>query len=518
MIALFTALLMAAFSAAGCSGDPAGGSGGASSAKKSSNVSETATEVSGEESGEVSGTESGPASSGAVSGNKSSSKKAESGSTSSKKSSTSSPSGNAGDSFDTDKQPVFKEQVKNLGKKTIKIASSWNEWVLTSGAPPMQVAAVKALRDIEKDYNCTIEAVTVNPTTFAADVATAHASGKVYADIYETYVEDTLQKLNPYVEDVSKVSSLGLSSNDWNAFIGSQTVIRGVQHGVGFMMTQNLAVSQTLVYFNKTLADKYNIGDLYAEVRAGNWTYNRFLQATQKISQATGGATKGTLLQHVSVLEHVLYANNAKPIGKDNDGYFFDYNNQALLNALQFWSDYDKAGYIVTSTGSGQYGAAEAADFRQRKALFYIGDYICASAYFNPYMEDNYGVLPLPKGPNSNGYTSFSAAKCFSLAKDNPNREDAGRILVAIAKRTGWNMKEWDQIQLETALRDKASLEMMKLVFNAPNQVGISVRMGLTDLFLSSILEVVLEQKNTPAAAMQQIRALQQASVNSLYN
>ena len=116
----------------------------------------------------------------------------------------------------------------------------------------------------------------------------------------------------------------------------------------------------------------------------------------------------------------------------------------------------------------------------------------------------------------------MAATKYFALTKKNPNIEAAGSVLVAIANRTGWDMKEWEEIQLETALRDKASLEMVNIMNNAPNQVNECVKemaMGNgVDNYRGIINEVIFNQSMTPAAAMSSIRGTVQAYINEMVN
>lgn len=411
---------------------------------------------------------------------------------------------------------VFNEKVTNLGGVTIKLASPWNEWVITSGCPPKQIAAANAITQIAKDYNCKIEVVNVNPSTFQTDIITNFAAGKVYADIFE--MQGSVVPYVPYTMDVSKVSSLELGSNGWNKFIGSTTVHRGVQYGVGFMMTQNLAIEQTLMFFNKSLADEYKLPDMYALVKNNQWTWSKFSELTKSIYDKTGGKTKGMVIQNDSLAEYLLHTNNIKLVSKTADGqYFFNYNDNNLVSGLQFWADYAKSGYILSVTGSEDFGASESKEFFARKTLFYLANYMVASSQLNPNMEELYGVLPLPKGPNASEYVSVNNTKYFCLTKDNKNIEAAGKILVAIAKRTSWNMKEWDEIQMDSALRDQASLDMMHSITNF-SQIDHEAALRGTVKYKEAAINAILKQEKTPINAMTEIKGGENNEVNRIFN
>lgn len=412
---------------------------------------------------------------------------------------------------------VFYEKITNLGGVTIKLASPWNEWKVTSGSPPMQVLAAEALTKISKDYNCKIEVVNVIPSTFQSDIITNFAAGKVYADIFET--QGNIIPFAPYTMNVSKVASLELSRNGWNKFIGSSTIHKNVQYGVGFMMTQNLAISQAIMMFNKTLADQYKLPDMYSLVKNKQWTWDKFKELSKSIYDKTGRKTRGMVVQHDSQIEYLLHTNNISLLAKTGGGqYYFNYNDNKLISGIQFWSDYAKAGYILGVTGPEDYGASESKEFMARKSLFYLGDYICTSSQLNPYMEDVYGVLPLPKGPAASDYVSVNNTKYFCLTKDNKNIEAAGKVLVAIAKRTSWDMKQWDEIQLDSALRDEASLDMMHRITVMRQVDHEAATRGLTNNYMGAVLDAVLKQEKTPITAMTEIKGSENANINNTYN
>ena len=512
LIAVFTAA-----SLSGCKADEPAASG---ESRPAASTAASSVTVPGSEGSDVSGESSLPPESDVSQGE--GSKNPSSGSTTSRQSTTTTRRNNQptqppvaskpGDSF-TNTKKVFKENVVNLQGATIKIASPWNEWRQTSGCPPYQVAAAKALQKIGEDYNCKVEALVVDSSKLTQNIALSYSAGKVYADIIES--QGSPYTLTNYMEDVSKVSTLGLKTNDWDEFIGDTATFKNVQYGVGFMMTQNLAISQQVMVFNKKLADQYGVGDLYQKVRDGNWDYNAFEAASKTVHQKSGGKVKGLLQQIGTSMNTLIYTNNVNPIGKDSNGYFFDYNNSNMLAALNFWSDYCKNGYMYEHDST-DYGASAAKLFMQRKSLFMLTDYIGTSTWFNPSMEDAYGVLPLPKGPNASGYTTVSQTKYFMLTKGNPRIEAAGRVLVAMANRTGWDMNEWDAVQLETALRDEESLEMMKIITNSNQISPEKVEMGLTSVFTTTVKSIIHEQKSA-AQLLQQIKGSQNASILEVY-
>ena len=113
-------------------------------------------------------------------------------------------------------------------------------------------------------------------------------------------------------------------------------------------------------------------------------------------------------------------------------------------------------------------------------------------------------------GPATKDYTTLAGTKYFCLL-DTDNAEAAGSVLVAMAKRTGWDMKEWDQVQLESALPDDESLDMMHLILDC--DYYLSPEGILEDNFKGTCMDVIYKQSQTPAEAMQSIKSTQNTAL-----
>ena len=116
--------------------------------------------------------------------------------------------------------------------------------------------------------------------------------------------------------------------------------------------------------------------------------------------EKSGGKTKGLIGQIYTSIGVMVHTNDATLVRKSGENYVFAHDDKNLLASLNFWSDYCKKGYMLDHS-SVDYGASSAKLFMQGKTLFMLTDYIGTSTWFNSQMEDEYGVLPLPKGPNA---------------------------------------------------------------------------------------------------------------------
>ena len=128
--------------------------------------------------------------------------------------------------------------------------------------------------------------------------------------------------------------------------------------------------------------------------------------------------------------------------------------------------DVIKAGLLDMKDYVGNdYGLAEANVFMSRKTLFHMSDFWVVSQVFSSGMPDDYGVLPLPKGPDADKNVGVASnARYFSFIKGDPDIEDAAAVLVAIANRNAITGKEWIDRQAVDNLRDDDSIEMLQIM------------------------------------------------------
>lgn len=108
--------------------------------------------------------------------------------------------------------------------------------------------------------------------------------------------------------------------------------------------------------------------------------------------------------------------------------------DEKVLRALQFLQDYNKKGlYDIKDYVGKDYGLTESNVFMSRKTLFFNTDYWTVPQIFASGMPDDYGVLPFPKGPDAEDYTTIvTNSRYFSFIKGDPDIEDAATIMVQL--------------------------------------------------------------------------------------
>lgn len=368
----------------------------------------------------------------------------------------------------TGKDPVLNESVRDLKGRTIKFATFWQDWDGTNRGVEtnqQQELNAEALKSIEKDYNCKIELVLMSSKTYLSDIAAARSAGIVYANVLQLQKEmDPLYYSNS-VANLAAVQSVGLKTNEWNPAMTAMTTYKGKVYGVG--VNQN-RLMYDVIFFNKTLASRYNLGDFYEMVNNGEWTHDKFLSINEQVKKASNSRVIPTVGCYTCSLKDLIYSNKTMPIVVKDGKTVFNGNTNDMLNMLNFIQQFPKNGYYYNSAMNMYDHAAETVTasqsaFQQGKCLFYITSAWMATN-FSRKMKDEYGLLPLPKGPNADGYVNvITNSRYMSLFDGDPNIEDSGAVLVALINRSNMKLADWEDSQL-SVLCDEESLEMLKLI------------------------------------------------------
>lgn len=408
----------------------------------------------------------------------------------------------------------FTENIYDMGGKTITIADSY--WLGGESASLERQNCAKVLEEIEKDYNCNIEVFSPSMSTFQQDITTSVAAGKVYANIINAQHEFSDIYRSGNIADVSTIKSLGLKDNAWLDIGTVYNTINGVQYGVAFLEQQCQTLNWNVIAYNKTLAEKYGIEDMYQLVRDGKWTFDKFSEICQQVITKSNGSVQG-LINGYQCLHFLIFANDGHPYTVKDGKYTYNCLSDNVLNALQFAQDFNKKGLLDTKDFVGNdFGLTESNVFMSRKAFFHLSDFWVVSEVFSSGMPDDYGILPLPKGPAADKNIGLATnCKSFFFIKGDPDIEDAGAILVAMANRTGLTDEEWVKQQVENSLRDDESGEMLELML-ANSRTNHELSCLGTD-WNTLQHQVIYDMSLTPRQAMEQGQQGAQASLDSFF-
>lgn len=127
-------------------------------------------------------------------------------------------------------------------------------------------------------------------------------------------------------------------------------------------------------------------------------------------------------------------------------------------------------------------------------------------------MEDDYGIIPFPKGDGQKDYTCILMNNRFyGLASNNSQVEDAGKVLVALGNRTFTKAANWDG-EHASYVRDKESLKMLRKIRSYSSVFRVT-----TTSFEKYAADACVDQKMTPKQAMESIINSAQAEINERF-
>ena len=151
-----------------------------------------------------------------------------------------------------------------------------------------------------------------------------------------------------------------LKYNDFSKPWWSKTVADELTiNGKAFMMTGDLSLSlwkeMFCFYFNKRLADNYNLGDIYGLVKNGEWTLDKLAELTKGIYEdadgdgtASFGDRYGFLLGYDTVIDTFKEAFEVHVTEKDKDGFpKIVFNSDSAVEAVEKLNSYIHSGDSV---------------------------------------------------------------------------------------------------------------------------------------------------------------------------
>jgi len=401
------------------------------------------------------------------------------------------------------KDPKIKEVKMDLKGRKITVGSfieftdDYDAWL--GGMQDYYAAQVK---QIEKDYNCDIEFKKLNGSNYGETVMAFISAGIVPADIFYGWFPDLIN--SGVFRDLRTVRNVNLAGNEWNQGAFLNTTFSGKIYGLSAG-----AMDAQVMFFNKTLAEKYGIGNLYDMVLDRKWTFDKFVKICQDVYNKSNKTIFGCGLYYASDLQNFVYANDTAPIIMKKGKAVFNGTDSKVLSALSLAQ---KVG--VFNPKQDFKNSNGRAEFIAGNVLFNI-DHSSAQKMLSTHMTDDYGIIPLPMGPDTKQYIHMIKQTCYnwSLYKDDPDIEQAAAVMTALAYRCRTPVDMFDE-QQAGLLRDDESLDMLHYILG--DQLKL-VRIANVSSY-STAIEQILTGQQTPAQAMQAIQSPAKVEIDEMYN
>ena len=278
--------------------------------------------------------------------------------------------------------------------------------------------------------------------------------------------------LNRYIVSVDQLPYVDITKDYYMQDVNDQISILG-KHYIVYSAEQLNLFEQTMgMFFNKKLAEKYNIGDIYSMVNDGTWTMDKMFAMMQNTDDLNGNSRMentdqwGVVGNTDFVVPALWIGADTKTVEKDSDDYpvFTAGNNEKFLTVLK---------YVIDSFNENKiwYRNADYSDSYQKMfmndlSLFYMH---CVNTIFSiKDMDSEYGLLPIPKyDENQEKYcSSIVDGWPYVVPVTNRDLEGTSIIIETLAYETEENvMPSYYDISLKYRyLRDQESIEMLDLI------------------------------------------------------
>lgn len=332
--------------------------------------------------------------------------------------------------------------------------------------------------EIEEELNCIIT-IDQSMSTDLEQLLTAAVGGDKYADAICTrqYNWIPLAAMGGIrALDSSEMLSAGfdLYNNDvYNQIYTQMTKING--HVYGFDLSgkfDNVAMGH-FYGFNKRIIESagYSADDIYNAVRNGTWTYEYFLEIAHAcVVDVDGDGLAYPVNQDVWGIAldgdgNEAWTNGTGPIFFDEatGKYMNNLSDPQFIKAMEFMSKVNGEGDLMYPEAHGS--TPQRGD---RREIFYSGHAGFAGLYGGNVndsgtgtMEDDFGIVPFPKGPDADGYViNMVDLDSNVILVSNRDYEKTALIFNAIGARVT-DFDAYKELVLESFRGDEDAVDVL---------------------------------------------------------
>ena len=294
----------------------------------------------------------------------------------------------------------------DLGGMEIIICDWWSsDW--HENEPTTQTEEdTRAYREwIEETYNFTIKQVAAttwgdSPTDFTNIATTGSEENYIWILRAGAY----LQPMNAGLfYDLATLDCLDFTDEKWNTIVKDLTT-----SGESiYAMRPEPAEARKGIFFNKRLLTEAGVDpeSIYDMQAAGTWTWAAFEELLAKLHRDTdndGIVDKYAMMSFSShMLPAALVSNGVGFVMVDEDGKYY--------NAAETDAFLEAANWVTELVKKYEMTAPEGAEWNYFESAFINGEVAiqCHEEYFSgslANMEDDYGFVMFPKGPQADGY------------------------------------------------------------------------------------------------------------------
>lgn len=234
------------------------------------------------------------------------------------------------------------------------------------------------------------------------------------------------------------------------------------------------------IVFNKSMAEKYQVGDLYQTVLDDKWTIDDMSEVVKGISSDLNGDgvmdekdQYGSVWTAMNDVDSFLQSSGIKMITKDSDGYpvwDFEYDKIAVLVEKVYGLMFENDGVLGYNTAGGTAG--------ENQSIMFIEDRVLLRPAVLSYcegslkeMESDYGIIPYPKyDEKQEEYLTriqdAAALMCVPISQPTDKLDAVGAVLEAMAAESYRNVTaSFFEVAMKVKYsRDEVSSQMLDII------------------------------------------------------
>lgn len=333
---------------------------------------------------------------------------------------------------------------------------------------PINAARLLRNRNVEKKYNTIIMSnVCASIDVMLTQAKEAQNSGMFYADMLAIpsvnlgafKTEELLFNLNSlpftdYTAPYFNKDAMKQMSGGYNVY------------GAAGELTEDLGYMY-LMFFNKTIIQKYGIEDPYILVEDGKWTWDKLREIIITVNDNINASDIAPIAGHASQTDtdtyiNIMFASTGQHYMTTGVGIipYVSYNTDSTNKLIDMARKllYDDSYYNENNNAD-----TAVASFNNGNVLFYANS-LYATSWFTD-MKDSWGILPLPKISESQAdyYTYYDpSAPVMAVLSGSVGVEKIGLLLQAMnAASFKYISDTYYNYLSNNVLRDNGSINML---------------------------------------------------------
>lgn len=237
------------------------------------------------------------------------------------------------------------------------------------------------------------------------------------------------------------------------------------------------------LYFNKALANTWDLGNLYEVALKGEWTFDKFSAIIKDVytdldgdGERSRGDFYGVVQADHSNINQWLWAFDNPTVSKDADGIpTLSVKTDKINNIVNTIYDYcfNTTGvYFEVNRENPGVGSNVADMFLGKQSIFHISSLNAATGENMRNFEDDYGILPIPKlDGNQESYSTmtYGGHSVLAVPKTCPDTEFVGVAVEALSAESYKTViPTFYEIALKTRyLRDNESKKVLDMIIES---------------------------------------------------